>query len=106
MIRTYSVVTVLLQIDEAYGQNIKTAITTTVRYPFAILKQCAAKCIWKVMHMIHMVYVRSLNGVAQKLTIKMMIDDKNMFRHVGDGQINNVVYKGQNCTLWQLFFFV
>ncbi len=56
--------------------------------------------------MIHMVYVRSLNGVAQKLTIKMMIDDKNMFRHVGDGQINNVVYKGQNCTLWQLFFFV
>ena len=28
------------------------------------------------MHMIHMVYVRSLDGVAQKLTIKM-IDDKN-----------------------------
>ena len=56
--------------------------------------------------MIHMVYVRSLNGVAQKLTKKMMIDDKNMCRHVGDGQINNVVYKGQNCTLRQLFFFV
>ncbi len=45
MIRTYSVVTVLLQIDEASGQNIKTAINTTVRYPFAILEQCTAKCI-------------------------------------------------------------
>ena len=53
--------------------------------------------------------MRSLNGVAQKLTIKIMIDDKNDQVCVGMWEMaksTKLFTKGQNCTLWQLFFFV